>query len=181
MESKRLTRRMFIRRGGAVASAVAVGLVVDSSSAAGGPDSDLTVGRFVRAQGPRAAVISDLGGNSVPVSLDSAAFVVHGADGVVDTIAAFLPGEEVVVRGARSAAGVAALEFQSVYTAVVGTVSPDRDGGVIATSSGQVRVPPRVVQRHAPSGLRAGEACEATIWTNPETGEATALDLTLTS
>ncbi len=102
----------------------------------------------------------------------------HGTDGIVDGLTAFVPGEEVVVRGEASGRGIAAVELQSVYTSVAGTVAADGAAYVLVTPSElRVRVPREVVQRDVPSGVRSGMAYSATIWTNPRTGEATALDL----
>jgi hypothetical protein len=178
MNQERFTRRVFVRRAGVVASAVTVGLALEPAQGSAALADDLLVGQFVEAQGSRAAVISDLNGDSVLVTLDPSAYVMHGADGVVDGMDAFVSGEEVVVvRGERSEQGIAVAEFQSVYTSVDGTIVADDGGIVLVTSSGRVRVPEEVVSRRMPAGIEDGVQCVATIWTNPRTGEATALEV----
>lgn len=182
MESHRHTRRAFVVRG--VAATVAAGVALDAVSKAGaaGGERDLVVGHFMSADGRRSALVKVLGGRPVSVTLDPEAFVAHGTDGIVDSLSKFVPGEEVVIRGATSEIGILAVAFQSVYTSVTGTVTADRAAYVLATPSGQrVHVPQKVVQLHAPSGIRQGETCSATIWTHPATGEATALELTVGS
>ncbi|MDX6518694.1 MAG: hypothetical protein QOF50_1540 [Gaiellaceae bacterium] len=173
MSSTRLTRRRFIITGAASAAGIgAAGIGLDAARAA---DSSLIVGEFVRADGPRDAVVSTKGG-TVSVTLDSGAFVAHGADGIVDTLAAFVPGEQVVVRGGRANGKVVAVELQSVYSAVSGTYSSDGTGHWLVTASGRVRVPPTVLHRDAPR-IAAGETRRATIWTHPSTHQATAVGL----
>lgn len=174
MDSNRLTRRRFIVAGAATAVGAA-GAGLHTASAAG---SNLVVGRFVRADGPRDGIISLDGGESVSVTLDSGAFVAHGVDGIVDAMTAFVPGEQVVARGDKTRGEIAAIEFQSVYTSVWGTFVTDRAGHWLETSSGQrVRVPEHVLQRDVPRGIARGASSTATIWTHPATGEATAVDV----
>jgi hypothetical protein len=171
----RLTRRRFIVAASVAGVGVAGTGVVDALSAA---DSGLIVGRFVRARGSRAAVLSIDSGESVSVTLDSGAFVVHGADGIVESLSAFVPGELVAVRGDRTRDEVAAVEFQSVYTEASGVYSSDEAGGWVVTPSGQrVRIPQDVVQRDAPGGIEPGETRASTIWTHPVTAEATAVEI----
>ncbi len=181
MDSHRVTRRRFV--GGAVASTIAAGIALDTGAASGaiGGDGDLVVGRFVGARGPRSGIVSLAGGQNVPVTLDSQAFVAHGADGVVDSLGRFVPGEQVVVRGARTEREIVAVELQSVYTSVTGTITPDGAAYAMRTASGRVRVPRNVVERDVPAGIRGGETVAATIWTHPVTGAATAVDVSLGS
>jgi hypothetical protein len=180
MKSHRLTRRSFVVGGVASAAAVAVGFEPALKTAAATADADLIVGRFGGAHGPRSATVSVAGGRSVPVTLDAAAFVMHGADGVVESVNAFVPDERVVVVGAAAERGFVAAEFQSVYTGVSGTVAVDDGGHVLLAPSGlRVRIPDEVAQRDAPAGLRRGSNYFATIWTDPITGEATAVDLSV--
>jgi hypothetical protein len=116
------------------------------------------------------------GGRSIAVTLDPAAFVMQGTEGVVHSMAAFVPGEEVVVRGETSDGRIRAVELQSLYRRVTGRVADD--GKILVTASGtRVRIPKEVAQREMPSGLRNGSAYSATIWTHPSTGDATAVDL----
>jgi hypothetical protein len=176
MSSHRLTRRRFIVAG--AASAAGVGAAGAGFAAETASGDDIVVGRFVRPKGPRAGVVSIERGDTVSVSLDSGAFVAHGADGVVDDLRSFVPGEQVVVRGARAGGAIAAVEFQSVYTSVTGTFASDEAGHWLVTSSGErVHVPENVLQRHAPAGIARGQVHKATIWTDPATGAATAVDV----
>lgn len=178
MDSHRLSRRTFVARG--VASAMAAGVALEAVSKAGaaGQTDDLIVGRFASAHGARQGVVSIAGGRSVPVMLDSGAFVAHGAEGIVDGLTAFVPGEQVMVRGVTSEWGVTAVELQSVYRRVTGTVTVDGAAYVLATPFGQrVRVPKQVAQLHVPAGVRSGATYSASIWSDPATGEATAVDL----
>jgi hypothetical protein len=141
-------------------------------------DGDLIGGRFMRAQGRRAGVVST-GARSIRVRLAPAAFVAHGTEGRVTSLAAFVPGERVLIRGAASQRWFLAFEFQSVYTRETGTVVAS-DGGeaVLVTSSGlRVRIPEKVAQRYVPSGLERGSTYSASVWTNPSTGESTAVGL----
>lgn len=177
MDSDRLTRRRFVAVG--VGSAVAVG-ALDAVAKAGvaGPTSDVVVGRFIGPEGARSAVVSLSNGHSVRVTLDSTAFVAHGTDGVIDTLTAFVPGETVVIRGATSPKGIVAVEFQSLYTDEHGTVTADGAGYVLVTSGGRrVRVPQEIARLRLPSGVQSGAKYAATVWTDPRTGEATALTL----
>lgn len=169
MDSSKLTRKRFIVAG--VASAAgAAGAAVGTASAA---ETDLIIGHFVRAQGARVGIVAIEDGKTVSVHLDSGAFVVHGADEIVDTLTAFLPGEHVVARGEIARGRVAATEFQSVYRSVTGAFATDPSGHWLVTSTGQrVRVPENVLRRDAPRGLRSGESRKATIWIHPTTGEA---------
>lgn len=142
------------------------------------PDSGNIVGHFLRAQGSRTAVVSIGAGESVSVTLDDRAFVVHGADGIVDSLDVFVPGEQVAVRGERAGNEVAAVEFQSVYTIVSGVYARDGGGHWVIPAIGQrVRIPPSVLQRDAPRGIEPGEALTPTTWTHPTTGEATAVQI----
>ena len=175
MKSQPLTRRSFVVR--SVASAVAVGVGFDAADALAS-DPDLVVCRFVEVRGPRSATVTIASGRSIAVTLDPAAFVMQGTAGVVGSMATFVPGEEVVVRGEASDGGIRAVELQSLYTRVTGTVADDGDGKILVTASGtRVRIPKEVVQREMPSGLRNGSAYSATVWTHPSTGDATAVDL----
>jgi hypothetical protein len=175
MKSQPLTRRSFVI--GSVASAVGVGLD-EAGADAFASDPNLVVGRFVEAGGPRSGTMTIASGRSIAVTLDPAAFVMHGTEGVVHSMATFVPGEEVVVRGEASDGGIRAVELQSLYTRVTGTVADDGDGKILVTRSGtRVRIPKEVAQRKMPSGLRNGSAYSATVWTHPSTGKATAVDL----
>jgi hypothetical protein len=174
--SSKSTRRRFVLAG--AASVVGVGVARTAVDAASASESGFIVGRFLRAEGSRAAVVSTDGGDSVSVTLDSTAFVAHGVDGIVDTLAAFVPGERVAVRGDRTGSDVAAIEFQSVYTTVSGVYARDEAGDWIVTDSGQrVRIPQDVLQRDAPGGIAPGETFKPTIWTDPATGEAIAAEI----
>jgi hypothetical protein len=172
-----LTRRSFVV--GGVASAVVLGVGFEAPSGAGAAKSDLdfVFGRFIDARGERSAVVS-VGGRSIPVTLTPGAFITHGTDGVVDSVAAYVPGENVVVRGTAFERAIVGVELQSVYTSVTGTIVIDGGSQLLFTPSGmQVRVPEAVARRDFPSGLRNGSTYFATIWTDPSTGEVTAVDL----
>lgn len=177
MKHRRITRLTFVR---GAASAVALGATLGTASKTSGATADggdYIVGKFVSAPSARAGVVSTPGGE-VSVALDPEAFVAHGADGVVDSLRAFIPGEEVVVRGERSELGVAAVEFQSVYYGVTGRLSADGAEYALVEPTGErVHVPQEVVERNLPSGFTTGEPHSATIWTHPQTGEAVALDI----
>jgi hypothetical protein len=172
----KVTRRRVFVAGTAAAAGVGVsGIPLDSASAA---DRDLLVGRFVRALGSRAGVVSVDGGEVVSVMLDSGAFVAHGADGIVDTLIPFVPGEQVVVRGGMVKDRVAAVEVQSVYSRVSGAYASQGSEHWLLTATGQrIRVPESVLGRDAPFGISRGDARTATIWTHPVTQEATAVDI----
>ena len=176
MNSSRLSRRALVVRG--VASAAAVGAAFDvvSDASAGTLDGEFVVGRFVRAQGARTGVVSVAGGPPIPVLLNADAFVSHGADGVVYDLTDFVPGEEVVVRGATSERGIAATEFQSVYTSLSGEAVADGAAYALLTPAGRrVHITRAVAERLDPSGLRLGATYSATIWTHPVRGDHTAL------
>jgi len=178
MAEGEITRRSLVA--GGFASVVATRFAFDSTSSAGaaGVDGDILVGWFARADGARSAVVAVPRRGQTAVTLDPDAFVTHGTEGVVDSLERFVPGEEVVVRGVTSGREVAAFEFQSVYTSATGTIVEGEDSLFLVAVSGQrVHVPVEVVQRRAPSGIRTGVTYFATIWTDPRTGEATALDL----
>lgn len=174
MES-RINRRRFVT--GAVASGVVLTVRAEAAAAGSSPSSALHTGRFVRADGPRSAVVELSDGGSVNVKVDTGAFVAHGADGVVDDLRFFVRSEPIVMRGARSPDGIAAMEFQSVYSSVQGTLASAGADYGLDTPRGRVRVPKAVVRRDAPAGVALGAACTATIWTNPVSGESVALDL----
>jgi hypothetical protein len=177
MDPNRLTRRALVRLG--IASTIAGGAaaLASESASAARRHNDLIVGRFIHAHAPRLGTVSLPDGESVSVALDSRAYVAQGLRGLVDSLVAFVPGEQVAVRGSRSETGIAVDEFQSVYTLVTGTIEADGPGYVLMTSFGRVSVPRDVVRRNAPSGVHSGETYSASIWTHPATGEATALDL----
>lgn len=172
-----MTRRSFVATG--VGSAVAIGAALDAAAkaAAAGPEGDVVVGRFVRVQGERTAVLSVVEGRTVPVTLDPTAFVVHGTDGLVDNLTAFVPGEQVVVRGSRWQKQIAAVEFQSLYRDENGILEADGADYVLVTSDDRrVRVPQAVVRDRLAS-VQLGGTYSSTIWVHPATGEATALTL----
>ncbi len=179
MDTPSVSRRSFVA--GGVASAVAVGIGLDrtASARAAAPDDELFVGRFVRPQGRRAALVASIvDGEVVSITLDSTAFVAHGADGVVDSLTTFVPDEEIVACGPRSQSGIVATDFQSVYTRTTGTIAPDGEDLALVTSSGQrIHVPGAVAQLHVPAGVETGGTYSSTIWTHPRTGQATAVDL----
>jgi len=183
MASRKLTRRALFGTG--VVSAVAVGAALDESSSAAQPASDSTLhaAKFIKASGARSAVVQLVDtAETVKVEIDSTAFLSHGADGVVGDVSSFVSGEEVAVRGMKSATGIVASEFQSVYQSASGAVSSDRSDYVLMTASGQrVQVPQEVVReglgQRIHSGIRQGATYSATIWTDPGTGSATAVVL----
>ena len=175
MSSKRFTRRRLVKTG--IAATVAAGVSLEGArGVAAEPQSDLSVGHFVRNTGPRSGVVKLVRGGVVTVALDRGAFIAHGTDGVVDSLETFVPGEEVAVRGAVVGQDIAATEVQSVYTSVSGTLGEEQAGHVLRTSSGTVHVPDTVLQAAQPPA-GTGSSCRATIWTHPGTGEATAVDL----
>ncbi len=177
MDEHRLTRRSLVVGSIASAAAVAVGIDAASRAGAGTSDDNVVVGRFVRAQGARSGVIS-VDDRSMQVVLDRQSVVFHGPDGVVGTLVPFLPGEEVVVVGKVSDGTIFADQVQTVYTRVNGNVAATAGGLLLLTPTGmRVRVPPAVVKRDEPSGIHNDAIYSSSIWTNPVTGEATAMDL----
>jgi hypothetical protein len=176
MAVTRFTRRRFVKTGIVATLAAGVSLEAGAKDAVAGPESDLVVGHFVLAREARVGIVKLINGESAEVRLDSSAFVAHGTDGIVDTLERFVPGEEVAVRGMNVAGVITATELQSVYTSVAGTMNGLPDGRSLSTSSGRVHVPEDVFQAAGPA-VRTGSQCTATIWTNPATGEATAVDL----
>ncbi len=178
---RKLSRRAFVS--GTVASAVAVGTGAASSTADIVPAArDLHVGTFVGSTNPRTAQVRLPGaGADAEVQLDSGAFVAHGADGVVDGFASFVPGERVVIRGALVGGRIVATDCQSLYEGVEGTLVADGSGYTMQTPMGEsVQVPQAVVDRavgqRIPGGVRPGAATYgATIWTHPVTGDAVAV------
>jgi hypothetical protein len=131
----------------------------------------------VRANGARSGVVSLVDEGPIDVTLDPEAYVVHGADGIVDSLRTFVPGEEVAVRGPRAGGRIVALEFQSVYTAVTGTLEGTRADRSLDTPSGAIRVPAAVARRDVPAETLSGSMWDATIWVHPGTREAVAVGL----
>lgn len=171
------SRRLFVRHG--VASAVMAGIALGSASGseAAPSETNVLVGRFVRASGAQSASVALLTGEIVDIRLDAGAFVAHGVQGVVSDIEVFVSGEEVAMRGSRSGREFIATEFQSIYTTVAGVAVRREADYALETSSGQVSVPDDV-RRDTASGVQEGRAYAATIWTNPATLDATAVALT---
>jgi hypothetical protein len=176
MAGTRVSRRGFVKTGVAAAVAGGVALEHGSLQASTSRESDLLVGHFVRAVGAQSGVVRLIEGGEVLVRLDSAAFLAHGAEGVVESVVVFVPGEEVVVRGIVHGGEVAATELQSVYTSATGTLSLGSDGRFLPTAHGRIRISREIFESaHPPADV--GSECTATIWTNPLTGAATAVDL----
>jgi hypothetical protein len=179
MEPRRLSRRRFVHLGISAAAAAAVFDRAPTASAAPPSGEHVVAGHFITAEAPHIAVISLVDSpRNMRVTLDTTAFVAHGADGVVDSLDLFVPGEEIVASGDLFADGLLALDFQSIYTATTGIIERNGQGYVLVTASGQhIDVPQRVAHLHVPSGIRIGAAYGATVWTHPKTGEATALEI----
>lgn len=177
MAYRRLTRRTLVRRGivGAVAAAASLQAAEGGAAIPGG---NVVVGQFERTLDARAGIVSVKNGGSIKVALDDGAFVSQGANGIVDSIAAFIPGEQVVVIGAESIGEIAATDLQSVYSWETGVALEDRGELLLLSPSDRIVVPKEVVERDLPSGMRAGARYGATIWTHPSTRQAIAVDLT---
>jgi hypothetical protein len=176
MSTRKLTRKALVRQGAASAVVLAASFNATGANAAAA-DGSAVAGRFVSARDERSAIVSFDAEGSVLVTLDADAFVTHGFDGVVESLKAFVPGEEVAVRGGRSEAGIAAVEFQSVYTRVTGSIATEGNGWSIDSPTGRVRVPQDVAQRDVPAQVRSGATWSATVWVHPVSGEATAVGL----
>lgn len=177
MGSHRLTRRALVKGAAASTVGVAATLGTAGQASAGTDDSTTAAGYFVRATGARSGVVSLVGEGPIDVTLDPEAFVVHGADGVVRSLTTFVPGEEVAVRGPRTGGGIVALEFQSVYTAVIGTLAGTGADRSLNTPSGRVRVPAAVASRDVPADARSGSTWHATVWVHPVTSETSVVGL----
>lgn len=182
MESSRFTRQTFIFKGAAAATVAAVALDLApkalATASATVPESGLFAARFGSARGPRDGVVTLLDGSTVPVSLDPEAYVAHGLDGLVDSLATFVPGEEVVVRGILSGGVVAATELQSMYSGIDGILALDGAGYVLVTASGQrVSVSDDVLRLRLGDTAELGAAYPATVWTDPRTHKAAALEI----
>ena len=182
MESSKFTRKTFIVRGAAAATVAAVAFDLAPNALATAPPtaqkSGLFAARFGKASGPRDGVVTLLDGSTVPVSLDPEAYVAHGLDGLVDSLATFVPGEEVVVRGGLSGGVVTATELQSMYSGIDGTLALDGAGYVLVTASGQrVSVADDVLRLRLGDTAELGTAYPATIWTDPRTNKAAAVEI----
>lgn len=180
MESSGFTRRALLGSGVAAAVTLAAGGSAEGDAA---PMDDVKVGVFVAASGDRSAVVRLVGSDATTVvDLDSTAFLAHGTDGIVASVTAFVPGEEVVFRAVTSRRGVVATEFQSMYHAASGRLSASGSGLVLATDAGdRVEVPKAVADRDGRSrlsgGATVGSMYGATVWTDPRNGKTTALML----
>lgn len=195
MDSMRLTRREVIKRGAAVSVFVAIGGLdaATKASAAVAPSgatfNDVSGGIFSRAIDSQSAIVTLVGAGDVKVTLTPDAYVHHGAaeDPVAD-MTEFVPGERVAVRGLIVGQTVNAHEVQSVYTEEIGSLLIDSTaaatleaagGATVAAPGGPVRVPASVQTASGDRpAMRTGELAAATIWTNPATGERTAVLLT---
>lgn len=177
MPAERITRRIFVRRAGVTASAIAVGSLISSRSASAATGEECIVGRYIAAIGGQAALIRDLTDRRRTVQIDGATYMTHGADGVVSGLDKFVPGEEVVVVTEEPAADpILATEMQSVYTQIVGTLQ--LDGEQLTLKRGEVIIGvPRSVNTNDEGLPPIGAMCSATVWTDPESGEAIAVDL----
>ena len=177
MGSRRLTRRALVQGAAASTVGVAATLGTAGQASAGTDDPATLAGYFVRATGARSGVVSLVGEGPIDVTLDPEAFVAHGAEGVVRNLTTFVPGEEVAVRGSRAGGGIVALEFQSVYTAVVGTLAGTGADRSLHTPSGPVRLPAAVARRDVPADAQSGSTWHASVWVHPVTSEATVVGL----
>lgn len=179
--SWRLTRRQVVKRGVAASVIVAIGLDAQSAAAVEAEDNGVLGGVLARVLGRDSAIVTIAGHGPTRVTLAPEAFVSHGVDGVTSDLSAFVPGERVAVRGSFHQGTITAEEFQSVYTEDVGVVVADARGRLtLKTSNGTVAVPPDVAVRSTSGGtgtVRSGANSAATLWTNPATGERTALML----
>jgi hypothetical protein len=183
-DSVRLTRREVVKRGVTASILVAVGLdakVATAASSAGSSGSDVLPGVLARVLDQQTALVDVAGRGATRVTLAPDAFVSHGVEGKVADLSRFLPGERVAVRGSGSNGALTAVEFQSIYTEESGVVAVDAAGRPsVRTSRGVVPSTPDVTVRSGSNPharAQPGAQASATIWTNPATGEQTAIML----
>jgi hypothetical protein len=181
MQPEQLSRRALIYRGATAVAVAAVGLeAVSGAAAASSPTGEqVVVGLFAGAESDRVGLLQPLDGGAITrVSLDPEAFVAHGADGVVEGLGTFLEGEKVIASGTAAGGDFVAIDFQSIYTCVAGIVETTEGSYRLKISSGEsLEIPAKVASLDAPSGLEDGSSYGATIWTNPDSGATTILDI----
>lgn len=178
LASKRATRSGFIGIG------IATGSLIANPSAISAPASDLIdeilflPGTFQYAIDARSAVVSAPVKGSFQVNLESNAFIVHGFDGEVATLEAFVENEEVVLRGRNSDDSFQAIEFQSLYESVSGSLSSEDDGPYLrASSSRRIFLSPELARAVADGKKPPQREYHGLAWTNPRTRESKVVSL----
>lgn len=187
MTDRRLTRRRFIRD--AAVTTTAAYIALDTAGSAWGGEArsipdDLMTGVVEAVTGPRSATVSIHGRGSAHVALAQDAFIDQGfveatsGHSAVSDLTSFYPGEKVAIRAHQSGRTLTSTEFQSIYQEMRGVVVSD-DGDELQTSSGAVRLPTRVRENMGLSRLHGREHFSASVWINPATDEAIAVDFRL--
>jgi len=170
------TRRGLIDAGVGAASFASSASFASAASAA--TDLEFIAARFDEATGPRSAVVSPPVEPPISIALEPSARISHGTEGKVDSLDYFVPDEQVVVRGTRTAAGFTAMDLHSLYRSVTGKLGADATTYWLNLPSGRrAAISDQVSQRFLQGDVRPGRTYKALIWTDPRTGRASAVSL----
>jgi hypothetical protein len=170
-EAHAMTRRHLLAKSATVSfAAVLVGSsVAEGESTSGVDTSGLRAGRIARVTSPWSATFVAPAGGPTQIVLAGDAKVSRGTFGEVGDLAAFVPGDEIVVVGEEVGSRFVASEVQSLYHGVSGEVLRDSPrSGILQTSAGPLYFSKEVRERCGVGRLARGDRFTAEVWKDPK-------------
>ena len=170
-EAHAMTRRHLLAKSATVSFAtVLVGSsVAEGESTSGVDTSGLRAGRIARVTSPRSATFVAPAGGPTQIVLTGDAKVSRGTSGEVGDLAAFLPGDEIVVIGEEVGSRFVASQVQSLYHGLSGEVVRDSPrSGIVHTSAGPLSFSKKVRARCGIGRLARGDRFTAEVWNDPK-------------